>query len=230
MVEHDILNEQIAYYRARAQEYDESVGGAEEPKEAFARAIPLLQHMGPFEQVLELACGTGIWTSVLLQVGHTITAIDAAPEMLEIAQRKLGIAPVHYQQADLFEWEPVQEYDLVFFASWLSHVPPGRLGPFLNKVSRAVRPEGYVVMIDQYAPTEEDQHLIKEGAEGPIYAERPLRDGQTFTIVKVFYDARALQQIFTHLGFESVIHKLDDSFVFFSARRRQLSSNDVQVE
>ena len=53
-----MLNEQIAYYRARAQEYDESVGGTEEPKGVFARAIQLLQHMGPFEQVLELASGT----------------------------------------------------------------------------------------------------------------------------------------------------------------------------
>src|SRR5712691_8794067 len=142
MMEHDILGEQIAYYRARAQEYDESIGGTEEPKGAFARAIHLLQQMGPFEQVLELACGTGIWTKALLQIGHDITAIDAAPEMLEIAQRKLGNAPVHFQQADLFQWEPEQEYDFVFFAFWLSHVPPERLSPFLNRVSRAIRPGG----------------------------------------------------------------------------------------
>ena len=31
-MKYDMLNEQIAYYRARAQEYDESVGGTEEPK------------------------------------------------------------------------------------------------------------------------------------------------------------------------------------------------------
>ena len=219
-MKHDMLNEQIAYYRARAQEYDESVGGTEEAKGTFARAIQLLQHMGPFEQVLELACGTGIWTSALLQIGQHITAIDAAPEMLDIAQRKLGNAPVHYQQANLFEWEPVQQYDLVFFAFWLSHVPPERLSAFLNKVKRAVRPGGYVVMIDQYAPTEEDRRLVKEGEGGTIYAERSLRDGQTFTILKVYYDVMVLQEIFLHLGFESTIHQLDDSFVFFSARGR----------
>jgi len=140
--------------------------------------------------------------------------------MLDIAQRKLGNAPVHYQQANLFEWEPVQQYDLVFFAFWLSHVPPERLSAFLNKVKRAVRPGGYVVMIDQYAPTEEDRRLVKEGEGGTIYAERSLRDGQTFTILKVFYDVMVLQEIFLHLGFESTIHQLDDSFVFFSARGR----------
>src|SRR6266852_5534654 len=125
-MEHDILNEQITYYRARAQEYDESIGETGEPQGAFASAAHLLKQMGPFEQVLELACGTGIWTRSLLQVGYEITAMDAAPEMLEIAQSKLGNAQVHYQQADLFKWEPLQQYDLVFFASWLSHVPPAR--------------------------------------------------------------------------------------------------------
>src|SRR5260370_28000900 len=152
-MKYDMLNEQVADYRERAKKLDEWVGGTQEEKGTFARAIKLLQHMGPFEQVLELACGTGIWTSALLQIGQYITAIDAAPEMLDIAQRKLGNAPVHYQQANLFEWEPVQQYDLVFFAFWLSHVPPERLSAFLNKVKRAVRPRGYVVMIDQYAPT-----------------------------------------------------------------------------
>ncbi len=74
-------------------------------------------------------------------------------------------------------------------------------------------------MIDQYAPTEEDRRLAKEGEGGTIYAERSLRDGQTFTILKVFYDVMVLQEIFLDLGFESTIHQLDDSFVFFSASR-----------
>jgi demethylmenaquinone methyltransferase/2-methoxy-6-polyprenyl-1,4-benzoquinol methylase len=96
--------------------------------------------MGPYEQVLELACGTGTWTQVLLPIAHDITAIDAAPEMLTIARQKLGNAPVSYQQADVFQWEPRQEYDLVFFANWLSHVLPKDLDAFLRKVARAVRP------------------------------------------------------------------------------------------
>src|SRR5690348_6442412 len=204
-MEDDILQEQIAYYRARAQEYDESIGLTEEPRGAFARAASLLKEMGPFEQVLELACGTGIWTRSLLRVGQHITAIDAAPEMLEIARRKLGHTPVEYQQADLFQWEPLQEYDLVFFAFWLSHVPPARVAAFLSKVSRAVLPGGYVVIVDQYAPTEEDRRLIKEGGGGRLYAERSLRDGQTFTIVKVFHDLMSLQRMFTDLGFESTV-------------------------
>jgi ubiquinone/menaquinone biosynthesis C-methylase UbiE len=213
-----MLNEQIAYYRARAKEYDQSIGATEEPQEAFAKAAGLLRTMGPFEQVLELACGTGNWTRDLLQIGREFTALDAAPEMLEIARRKLGNAPVRFERVNLFQWEPMQEYDLVFFAFWLSHVPPEELDAFLDKVRRAVRPGGSMVIVDQYAPTLEDRELIKE--EGGIYAQRPLRDGRTFTIVKVFYNLAALQDTLERLGFEVVIHKLDDVFFFLVARRQ----------
>jgi hypothetical protein len=61
----DVLDEQVAYYRARAQEYDESILGpdvpaAEEgrPEElagALGDAANLVRRLGPFEQVLELA-------------------------------------------------------------------------------------------------------------------------------------------------------------------------------
>jgi trans-aconitate methyltransferase len=218
-MDHDILHEQIAYYRARAQEYDETTEGTEDLKGAFARARDHLQQKGPFEQVLELACGTGTWTRILLPIGRDITAIDAAPEMLAIAQQKLGDAQVHYQHIDLFQWEPKQEYHLVFFANWLSHVPPQELDAFLAKVSRAVRPGGYVAIIDQYAPTPEDRQIMKEGEGGSIYAQRPLRDGKTFTIVKVFYNVMALQETFITLGFEVVVHQLSDIFFFLEARR-----------
>jgi len=215
----DILNEQMAYYRAQAQEYDEVTENAEELKEAYARARELLQRMGPYEQVLELACGTGTWTQVLLPIAHNITAIDAAPEMLTIARQKLGNAHVSYQQADVFQWEPRQEYDLVFFANWLSHVLPKDLDAFLHKVSRAVRPGGYLVMIDQSAPTSEDREIMTEGEGGSLYAHRSLRNGEAFTIVKVFYEVTALQERLAALRFEATLHHLSDLFFFLSAKR-----------
>ena len=73
-MDHDIRHEQIAYYRAQAQEYDELAERSEELKGTFALAKDLLMQPGPFEQVLELACGTGTWTRVLLQIGRHITS------------------------------------------------------------------------------------------------------------------------------------------------------------
>src|SRR6476620_6893362 len=98
-MEDDIVQEQITYYRARAQTYDEEILGssffAASDEEAghregeLAIATHILARLGPFDRVLELACGTGIWTRILVNIGREVTAVDAAPEMLEIARRKL---------------------------------------------------------------------------------------------------------------------------------------------
>ncbi len=65
----------------------------------------------------------------------------------------------------------------------------------------------------------EDRQIMKEGEEGRIYAQRPLRDGKVFTIVKVFYDGMALQERLASLGFEVAVSQLSESFCFLSARR-----------
>jgi len=208
-----ILDEQIEYYRARAQEYDESIA------EAFDLLSPgkdLLLALGKFDAILELACGTGIWTETLLHMGKSVTAVDAAPEMLEIARNKFGEERIKYQQADLFEWEPAQKYDLVFFANWLSHVPPAALDEFLDRVQRSIRPDGQIAMIDQYQPSDSDKRIAKED----IYATRPVEDGREFTIIKAFYDLPYLHKKVEQLGFEVSINKFSDTFFFLAGKRK----------
>src|SRR5207302_1987552 len=163
------------------------------------------------------ACGTGIWTKELLRIGHTVrtlTAIDASPEMLHINSRKVADPRVCYQLTDLFTWEPEadQHYDLVFFAFWLSHVPPEHLDTFLIKVQRSVRSGGQLFIVDQYALMQEDLLC----AHDDIYSKRPLHDGREFTIVKVFYDLVTLKDKLTRLGFDVSIQKIGAYFFALS--------------
>ena len=220
MMDQHILDEQTTYYRQMAQEYDETTGQTEDLQRAFARARDLLQQHAPVEQILELACGTGTWTRALLPLGRELTAIDASPEMLALARQKVGNAVVQFQQVDLFQWQPRQQYDLVFFANWLSHVPPQRLDAFLGTVARAVRPGGSLVMVDQYAPMQEDREIIVQKEEGAIYAKRSLLNGQPFIIVKVFYDLQIIENLLDALDFTVTVQKLDDIFFFLQARRK----------
>ena len=44
---------------------------------------------GPAGEVLELACGTGLWTVELARHAASITAVDASPEVLEINRSRL---------------------------------------------------------------------------------------------------------------------------------------------
>jgi ubiquinone/menaquinone biosynthesis C-methylase UbiE len=219
MMDQHILDEQMTYYRKMAENYDETTGQTEELQRAFARARELLQQHAPVEQILELACGTGTWTRSLLPLGRELTAIDASAEMLSLARQKVGNAVVQFLQADLFQWQPRQQYDLVFFANWLSHVPPQRLDAFLSTVARAVRPSGSFAMVDRYAPMQEDREIIvRDAEEGAIYAKRSLLNGQTFLIVKVFYDLQIIENLLDALDFTVMVHKLDDIFFFLQAR------------
>jgi demethylmenaquinone methyltransferase/2-methoxy-6-polyprenyl-1,4-benzoquinol methylase len=189
----NILQEQLAYYRARALEYDESLQGRRrvlgdqaeiQVRDEIARARDALRRLGRFEEVLELACGTGSWTRDLLGMARRITAVDGAPEMLAMARAKVAdAAAVDFVCADLFGWVPTSQYDLVMFAAWISHIPPHRLDGFLDKVRDAVRPGGYVFIVDEPAGGQE----FRARSLGDI--RRPLRDGRTFKIVKVYYES-----------------------------------------
>ena len=204
----DILQEQLAYYRARAQEYDESLSqtgrfATSEPanealQEEWDEAVQAVRNLGAFDRVLELACGTGLWTQELLHIGKSINALDGASEMIEVNRAKLADSGVTYQCVDLFTWEPDGEYDLVFFAFWLSHVPPDRLDAFLDKVRRAVRPGGKLFIVDEPAGGEHLSGPVENG----MYQTRPLLDGRTFNIVKVYYHPDAIREKLIQLNFE----------------------------
>lgn len=136
---HDLLlAEQVAYYRAIAPEYEQHMiaePGADELSAALA-AFAATGH------VLELACGPGAWTERLLQHATSVTAVDAAPEMLARARARVGSQRVRFIQADLFDWRPDARYDVVFFGFWLSHVPLERFAAFWGRRSSSSSSRG----------------------------------------------------------------------------------------
>jgi 2-polyprenyl-3-methyl-5-hydroxy-6-metoxy-1,4-benzoquinol methylase len=80
----DVLADQVGYYRRRAGEYDVTAYG--DVPVARARIARLVKEMQPTGKVLEIACGTGLWTEALAGLADTVTAIDAAPEVIDIAR------------------------------------------------------------------------------------------------------------------------------------------------
>jgi SAM-dependent methyltransferase len=157
----DLLAEQIGYYRAVAPESFEhgidSRGGAE--------LEAALEALRPAGDVLELAPGPGTWTPRLVGHAASLTAVDAAPEVLALAARRVGDdARVRLVQADLFSWRPDRRYDVAFFGFWLSHVPLERFDAFWATVADALAPGGRVLFFDDAYRTAEE--LIEASASG----------------------------------------------------------------
>ena len=97
-----VLADQVDYYRRRAGEYDLTAYG--DVAAARARIARLVTEMRPTGRVLEIACGTGLWTEALVGLADAVTAIDAAPEVIDIARKRVTSAKVTFEVADVFSW------------------------------------------------------------------------------------------------------------------------------
>ena len=152
------FRQQLDYYRARAAEYDQwwlrqgrYDRGAVLNAQWFADASVVssaLSAFYPAGRVLEFACGTGIWTEQLLPFAAHLTALDGSPEMLAINAARLRSSLVRYVEADLFQWQPTEQFVTVFFGFWLSHVPPERFAEFWQLVRSCLAPGGRVFFVD----------------------------------------------------------------------------------
>lgn len=202
-----LLAEQMAYYRAAAGEYDRAYAEREDLQGLLA-ATDGLPIVG---DVLELACGTGQWTPVLAARARSVTAVDVAAEVLALARARTASPNVQFVQADVFEWQPPRRYDTVFFAFWLSHVPPARLAGFWNTVAAALAPGGKAVFIDDGPAAAAYEEVL---ADQPAPAAlRRLDDGSRYRIVKVFHDPRTLTDDLVARGWSAHIRTEAGNFV-----------------
>ena len=194
----DVLKEQKRYYAERAPEYDDwwyrRGRYTREPERErrwlldVAELEEALRIFAPSGDVLELAAGTGIWTRRLVPAAARVVAVDANAETLA-----LNTPAAELVVADIFTWQPPQQFDVVFFSFWLSHVPEERFDEFWALVGSALRPAGRVFVIDSGPP--------EAAAEGELQL-RQLADGREFTIVKRYWEPSELAERVADLGFE----------------------------
>jgi SAM-dependent methyltransferase len=214
-----LIESQRVFYDLRAPDFgDESV-----PDRRVSGALPselarsLVDELAPTGDVLELACGTGMFTRELVRHARTVTAVDGSPRMLERNRRELGDSRVAYVHADIFDWQPERRYDVVFFGFWLSHVPPILFDEFWALVRSSIRTGGRVAFVD-----EDDRGTMNDEVhhvgDVPV-APRTLRDGRQFDVVKVYWDPVELEDRLTSLGWQAEVRRAGGTFLYGSAVR-----------
>jgi 2-polyprenyl-3-methyl-5-hydroxy-6-metoxy-1,4-benzoquinol methylase len=209
----DLLADQVDYYRRRANEYDLTAYG--DLSAARARIARLVAEMRPTGSVLEIACGTGLWTQALAGPAGTVTAIDAAPEVVEIARDRVRSGNVRFEVADVFAWDTGARFDVIFFSAWLSHVPMSRFEQFWQTLRALLAENGRVLFIDEHVDEREKEAYV-EGREEIV--ERRLRDGSTFHVIKNFVDPEPLELELRRLGWDCTIRRDGRDWVWGEAR------------
>ncbi len=232
MTEHDpVLDEQTAYYRARAPEYDEwwqrrgRYDRGEAANRCWADEVRVLEAaldgFAPLGDVAVLACGTGWWTTRLVRHAVTVTCVDAAPETLAVNRARLleqGQALPRYVEADLFAWQSEERFDTIFFSFWLSHVPTERFAEFWDRVAAALRPDGRVLLIDSL-PAETSGAIDHRPPDTEGIQERKLGDGRSFRVVKLYYDPTDLTDRLAALGWQASLIRTETYFLYGEVRR-----------
>lgn len=224
-----LLADQVAYYRARAAEYDEwwfrtgrydrgAALNAAWHADCTAVETELgacLRRLKP-HSVLELACGTGLFTRHLAPFASHILAVDASPEAIAINRARTGAPHVEYVEADIFSWGSADRFDLVFFSFWLSHVPQARFNAFWEQVRGSLAPGGAAYLIDSAfdrTSTAKDHVLSDAGI-----LTRRLNDGREFRVVKIFREADELNDGLARLGWDAAIARTAAYFIHGTAR------------
>ena len=223
----EALSEQLAYYRARAPEYDDWFfrrgrydRGEQATKQWFTEVALLetaLERAAPFGQSVELAAGTGLWTRRLLPHATSLHVVDGSPEMLGLCRDRLAsefpaLGLPTFEQADLFRWRSGRPYDFIFFSFWLSHVPAERFEAFWENVRQSLQPGGRVFFIDSLPNPSSTAHNHQLPAREVPTLVRTLEDGRSFRIYKIFHEPERLQSRLASLGFVCEIEETGEYF------------------
>jgi 2-polyprenyl-3-methyl-5-hydroxy-6-metoxy-1,4-benzoquinol methylase len=214
----EVLASQADYYRRRAGEYDATAYG--DVVAARARIARLVAEMGPSGTVLEIACGTGLWTEALAGLAETVTAIDVAPEAVAIARDRVRSGNVRFEVADVFSWTTAARFDVIFFSAWLSHVPASRFEQFWQMLRGLLAAGGRVLFVDEHIEDRDKETYLPGGDE---VVQRELQDGSRYRIVKNFVDPERLERRLRELGWECRIRRDDSDWVWVCGEARPVT-------
>lgn len=102
-------------------------------------------------RVLELGCGTGSLTRLLIERGAVVTAVDQSEVMLRRAQKRAPRAT--FERSEITVYQPRESYDWVLFSFVLHELDePSRRRAF-DLARGAVRPGGAIAIIDHALPS-----------------------------------------------------------------------------
>lgn len=190
--EEEAILGQIAYYDARAEEFDRLAPQNANWVKAHQEAIEAL----PIDRIsgygLEIACGTGLFTEHIAPYCSGLDAIDTSAKSLQLNKERVKSEKINYIQANILNWQPQRKYEFIFFSLWLCHVPPSRFSDFWNMLAKAIQPGRSVVFIDKNS----------RGKSADDFQDRKHTDGNDYRIVLTTEEPHVIEKRIIDLGWE----------------------------
>lgn len=132
------------YWSKNAKHYDvESYLLNENIERVIEKVAELIP---PRSKILEVGCGTGLFTASVARKAEKVVAVDISEPMLTKAKKRirdLGMRNVQFHKADAFLISHLGKFDVVLAANLLPVIPNPR--DFLSIVSSVLRKNGLVI-------------------------------------------------------------------------------------
>jgi demethylmenaquinone methyltransferase/2-methoxy-6-polyprenyl-1,4-benzoquinol methylase len=223
-----LLADQIRYYEDRAPEYEDlwfrrgqHDRGPEFNQRWFQETAMVeraVDEIAPQGSVLEIGCGSGLWTRRLAPKATRYVALDSSPRMLDLNRERYGAPHVEYILADVFEWTTTERFDLVFLGFFVSHIPPELWESWWHRIATLLNPNGFAFLVDDAAGPNRPYSGDVVG-DGPPHAHRRrLSGGREYTIVKVFHSPEEITEQLSRLGWRTDLSASGEHFLYGSAR------------
>jgi SAM-dependent methyltransferase len=179
--------ELIEYYRRRAGEYEAFYAKPERQADLLLLKKTIAEILRN-ARVLEVACGTGYWTTVISSAAEAVTATDVAEEPMRIAQSKsYPRGNVRFRVSDAYGLEEsLGSFDAAFAGFWWSHVPRERIAQFVASLHARLEPGATVLLLDNLYVEGNSTPILEIDAAGNTYQLRTLSDGSSFRVMKNF--------------------------------------------
>lgn len=199
------------YYRRWAREYDEVYTRPERQSDLLAVRDRLKQSFAG-KHVLEIAAGTGWWTSVLADAAASVTATDVNQATLEVAKvRRRWPSSVRFAVADARAPQNIRgDFDSAFAGFFWSHIPLTEIDAFLECLMRRLLPGSLVAFVDNRLVSGSVHPVVRRDEQGNTYQLRHMADGSSWDVLKNFPAPDEIRTRLNRFGESIEVEELDN--------------------
>lgn len=101
--------------------------------------------LAPEQEVLEIGCGPGVWTSLISTQVRSVTALDVSERMLSEARNRVSSESVSFVHCDVMDYRNDRAFDRVLSVRVIEYIPD-KTG-LAERLYRLLKPGGRAVIV-----------------------------------------------------------------------------------